>query len=42
LEYDYPVFNVADSAIFIGGFFCILLAVKDARREKKGSVELAS
>jgi len=42
LEYDYPVFNVADSAIFIGGFFCILLAVKDAKRVKKEAVKLAS
>jgi len=42
LEYDYPVFNVADSAIFIGGFFCIFLAVKDARKERKGAVKLAN
>lgn len=34
INYDYPVFNVADSAIFLGAISCIFLAIKDANAPK--------
>ena len=34
INYDYPVFNVADSAIFVGATFCIILALKDTNLSK--------
>lgn len=34
INYDYPVFNVADSAIFLGAISCIVLAIKDASHSK--------
>jgi signal peptidase II len=34
INYDYPVFNVADSAIFLGAISCIFLAIKDALHSK--------
>ncbi len=33
LDYDYPVFNVADSGIFIGAFSYLMLGILEARKE---------
>ena len=34
LEYDYPIFNIADSAIFIGAFSYLILGYTDTRKKK--------
>jgi len=31
VEYDYPIFNVADSAIFIGAFSYLIIGFLDSR-----------
>tara|TARA_B100000035_G_C21034658_1_gene570217 strand:- start:336 stop:857 length:522 start_codon:yes stop_codon:yes gene_type:complete len=35
IEYDYPIFNIADSAIFIGAIFYLFIGLKDSK--SKGS-----
>ena len=34
VDYDYPVFNVADSTIFVGAFSYLLLGFIDAKNQK--------
>ena len=32
--YDYPIFNIADSGIFLGATFYFIWTILDARKEK--------
>ena len=34
VEYDYPVFNIADSGIFIGAFGYLILGIQETKRAK--------
>ena len=34
LNYDYPIFNIADSGIFIGAFSYLFIGLMESRREK--------
>jgi signal peptidase II len=34
ISYDYPIFNIADSGIFIGAFGYLFLGLRDSRRAK--------
>jgi signal peptidase II len=34
IEYDYPIFNIADSAIFIGAFSYLIIGLLDAKKAK--------
>ena len=34
LNYDYPIFNIADSGIFIGAFSYFFIGLMESRREK--------
>ena len=34
VNYDYPIFNIADSGIFIGAFGYLFLGLKESKREK--------
>ena len=34
LNYDYPIFNIADSGIFIGAFCYLFIGLMESRREK--------
>jgi len=34
IEYDYPIFNIADSAIFIGAFSYLIIGLLDAKNAK--------
>ncbi|MEC8355083.1 MAG: signal peptidase II [Verrucomicrobiota bacterium] len=35
INYDYPIFNIADSAIFVGAFSYIILGIVEAKNEKE-------
>ena len=35
INYDYPIFNIADSAIFLGAFSYIILGIVEAKNEKE-------
>jgi signal peptidase II len=37
INYDYPVFNIADSAIFIGAFSYMIIGIVDAKKEKENN-----
>ena len=34
IEYDYPIFNIADSAIFIGAFSYLIIGLLDAKKQR--------
>ena len=34
INYDYPIFNIADSAIFVGAFSYIIIGIVEAKNEK--------
>ena len=38
INYDYPVFNIADSAIFIGAFSYMIIGIVDAKKEKENNI----
>ena len=35
VDYDYPIFNIADSAIFVGAFSYIIIGIVEAKNEKE-------
>ncbi|HCY57263.1 MAG TPA: signal peptidase II [Opitutae bacterium] len=35
INYDYPIFNIADSAIFVGAFSYIIIGIVEAKNEKE-------
>ncbi len=39
INYDYPIFNIADSAIFVGAFSYLFLGILESRNEKLLSEE---
>lgn len=39
VNYDYPIFNIADSGIFLGAFAYLFLSFNETRKEKIASKE---
>jgi len=37
IEYDYPIFNIADSAIFIGAFSYLVIGLLDSKKAKRSN-----
>ena len=42
VNYDYPIFNIADSGIFLGAFAYLFLSFNETRKEKIASKEKKS
>ena len=39
VNYDYPVFNIADSGIFLGAFAYLIMSFLDVRKEQREESE---
>ena len=42
VEYDYPVFNIADSGIFVGAFFYFFWSILEVKNEKAKEIPVSN